>query len=213
MAEAIAIISFVSAVVALVDIGSRVVIRLNDFQSKSHEMPDALRHIKVQLPLTIDSLRLSKGKAESGELSTESQNALMPALEACTKLIDRLDQLLIKLLPVEGDSSWLRRKKALRSLGKDHDIQDLREELDRYIAVLTLHRTSNLVTRSFAPVQSLSVRTIPATRDVNFVDRPELFSHLEATLGKHGRAALSGIGGVGCVLQFEAVLLYIETNT
>ena len=170
-------------------------------------MPNALGHIKVQLPLTIDSLHLSKAKAEAGELSTESQNALMPALEACTKLIDRLDQLLTKVLPVEGDSSWLTRKKALRSFSKDHDIQDLREELDRYIAVITLHRTSNLVTRSSVPVQSLSVRTIPAIRDANFIDRPELFAHLEATLKKHGRAALSGIGGVGYVLPFDAVLL------
>ena len=202
MAEAVAAISFISAIAGLVDIGTRVVARLNDFQSKTHQVPDVLKHVKVQLPLTIDSLCRSKARAESGELGTETQNALLPTLRACTELVARLDQILIQLLPVKSDSSWEKKMKALRSLTKDTDIQNLLQELDRYIAILTLHNTSASNPTSIPPMQSrrARARTIPTNRDASFVDRPDLFRSLQIHLDKHGRAALSGIGGVGYVL-------------
>ena len=56
MAEAVALISFVSAVAALIEIGSTVVGRLNDFRERAHDVPEAFKHIKAQLPITIDSL-------------------------------------------------------------------------------------------------------------------------------------------------------------
>ena len=48
MAEAIALISFISAFAGLVDIGSRVIARLDDFQSKPGQLPDTLRYLKIQ---------------------------------------------------------------------------------------------------------------------------------------------------------------------
>lgn len=159
------------------DIGSRVVARLNDSQSTTDQLPDAFKHFKIQLPLTIDSLSRSKVKAESGELEIETQNALVPALEACIELVARLDQLLVQLLPINSDSTWDKKVKASRSLTKDKDIQILLRELDRYIAILTLHNTSISVPTSVPPIKSLCTRTrtIPITRDANFVDRPNLF--------------------------------------
>ena len=216
MAEAIALISFISAVAGLVDVGARVVARLSDFQSKTHELPDALKHVKIKLPLTIDSLGRSKAKAETGELEPETQKALLPTLEACTELVNRLEELLVQLLPVNSDSAWDKKMKAIRSLTKDKDIQGLLHELDRYIAILTLHNTSISAKTSVAPPAQtllLRTRTIPTIRDANFVDRPDLFRDIQINLGKHGRAALSGIGGVGYVSIPSRNIIVLRTCT
>lgn len=201
MAEAIAVIAFVSALAGLVDIGSRAISRLNDFRAGTREIPDALKHISSQLPLVVDSLSRSKARAQSGELRTETQNALVPTLKACTELLDRLDRLLKDLLPVKDDSSWDRKMKALKSVSKETYMQSLLAELDRYIITFTLHNTSipGMSTGSAVFTPDLSLKTLPSNRDPNFIDRPEVFHALETNLDKHGRAALSGVGGVGYV--------------
>ena len=205
MAEVIAVLSFVSAIASLVEIGFRAISRLNDFRSETREVPDSLRHVSSQLPLVIDSLSRSKARAESGELSVETQSALVPTLEACSELLTRLDDLLQDLLPVKGDSAWERKVKALKSLSKDKSMQGLLAELDRYIITLTLHNTSISSGNSLPLlINKAALKTIPSNRDSNFVDRPEVFHALEANLGKYGRTALSGVGGVGYDSELSA---------
>ena len=199
MAEAIALVSFVAAIAGLLDVGTRTISRLNDFSSKSAEIPDALRHITSRLPLILDSLSRTKVRAQSGGLSIETQNALSPTIEACTELLDRLERLLKDLLPTRDDSSWDRKVKGLKSLSKDSYMQSLLAELDRYIITFALHNTSILGanTSSKEEAPRVTLHTLTSNRDPNFVDRPEVFDQLEANLDKFGRAALSGVGGVG----------------
>ena len=201
MAEAIAVISFVSAVAGLVEIGSRAISRLNDFRCETREIPDALRHISSQLPLVVDSLGRSKARAQSGELSMATQTALLPSLDACSELLNSLEGLLQDLLPVKNDSAWERKMKALKSLSKDKCMRGLLTDLDRYIITLTLHNTSiaSVGNSSASLMHEVFLKTIPSNRDPNFVDRPEIFRVLEANLDKYRRAALSGVGGVGYV--------------
>ena len=121
----------------------------------------------------------------------------MPALEGCHSQIRRLDEILDKVLPVEKDSSWTRQVKALRSISKDKEVRSLLQALDRYLLRLVLHHTSGT---SRALRQSLSVHQvnmIPAKRDPNFINRPNIFEELQRNLTSYGRAALAGIGGVG----------------
>ncbi|MCJ1345259.1 hypothetical protein MMC31_003465, partial [Peltigera leucophlebia] len=56
MAEAIAVISFVSAVWSLADHGTKVVKRLNEFKTNVRDLPQSLIHISDQLPLLIDTV-------------------------------------------------------------------------------------------------------------------------------------------------------------
>ena len=201
MAEVIAVISFVSAIAGLVEVGSKAIKRLKDFRCETREMPDALRHVSSQIPLVVDSLSRSKARAQSNELSVETQNALLPTVEACAELLNKLDELLRNLLPVKDDSAWERKMKALKSMSKDKYMQSLLGELDRYIITFTLHNTSisNMSNSSASLLHEEALKTIPSKRDPNFVDRPKVFHALEANLDKYGRAALSGVGGVGYV--------------
>lgn len=56
MAEPIAVLSFIAAIAGLIDVGCKVVERLNDFQLKVQHIPETLEQIKTLLPIALDSL-------------------------------------------------------------------------------------------------------------------------------------------------------------
>ena len=196
MAEFIAVVSFLSAVASLTEQGWHLVERMKDFQSETQEVPEAFKHLKAQLPITLDSLKRTEASAKAGEMDTDTQEALVPALDGCKGQIGLLDSILDKFLPVKEDSAWERKRKAWKSVFKDKETQRILKDLDRYIARLTFHNTSGGIKK--APPQSVPHFTmIPSNRDPNFIDRPEIFRELQLNLESHRRAALEGIGGVG----------------
>lgn len=197
MAEAIAVIAFVSAISGLIDISSKVVKRLNDFQSKAHDIPQAFQHVKNILPVTIKGLDQSRVKAQSGIMDSETQKALLPALKGCEDQIRRIDEILETVLPVNENSSWDKIKKSLRSLSKDKEVRDLLKDLDRYVLNFTFHTASSASTVVPPPRPMQQVIMIPTKRDPKFVDRTEILSKVESNLKLYGRAAIAGIGGVG----------------
>jgi hypothetical protein len=72
MAEALAIVGLVSAIVQFVDFGSKIVERLQDFHSSVNEVPKAFRDVKIELPLLLNTLKWTKAQAESGAISRET---------------------------------------------------------------------------------------------------------------------------------------------
>ncbi|MCJ1269570.1 hypothetical protein MMC22_009462 [Lobaria immixta] len=176
MAEAIAVISFVSAIAGLIDTGSKVVKRLNDFQSKVHDIPQTFQHVKTILPITISGLEQIRSKAQAGTLDSETQKALVPAVDGYGNQVRRLEEILGNVLPVKEDSSWDKMKKALRGLSKDKE-----------------HR--NYGWTQPMPVQQTIM--ILAKRDLKFVDRTDILREVESNLKDYVRAAIAGIGGAG----------------
>ena len=55
MAEALAIVGLVSAIVQFVDFGGKIMERLNEFNSDIQEVPKTFQAVKVQLPLLINT--------------------------------------------------------------------------------------------------------------------------------------------------------------
>ncbi|MCJ1263724.1 hypothetical protein MMC22_003594 [Lobaria immixta] len=195
--EAIAVVSFVSAIAGLIDFSSKVVKRLDDFQSSTHDIPQSLQHVKTILPTTINGLERIKIGARAGTVDSEAQKALLPAIEGCGNRVRRLEEILAEVLPVKDDSSWDKVKKALRSLSTDKEVQDLLKELDRYLANFTFHTTSSVITVGTLPIPVQQAIMIPKKRDPNFVDRTNILREVESNLRDYGRAAIAGIGGVG----------------
>ena len=197
MAEAIAVVSFVSAIAGLIDTSSKVVKRLNDFQSKANDIPQRFQHVKAVLPITVNGLKRIRAGAHAGTLGPEDQKALVPALEGCGNQVRQLEEILAEVLPVNDDSSWDKVKKALRSLSKDKEVQDLLDNLDRYLLNFTFHTTSSAITVGPQPLPVKRTIMIPKKRDPNFVDRTDILREVESNLKNYGRAAIAGIGGVG----------------
>ena len=209
MAEALAVVGIVSSIIQVVEFSAKVAERLNDFASSVSEVPRAFRHIQTELPLIIDSLRRIQKQAESGAVEATTTNAVWPVLKDCQREIARLQNILDKTIPSVGDSSWGRRKKAFLSLGKDKEVEEIADSLSRYVQVLTLHQTvrtgesSKSLSDPPPKYEPANLTLIPFDRNPHFVDREDVFIQIEQSFkvkkGSQPKAALFGLGGIGCV--------------
>jgi N-terminal domain on NACHT_NTPase and P-loop NTPases len=105
VAEALAIVGLVSAIVQFVDFGSKVIERLNEFSSDIHELPKTFQTVKAQLPLLISTLSRTQRQATAGHVSDATAVALKPIIDACLNEIKVLQLILDKTLPPQKSLS------------------------------------------------------------------------------------------------------------
>ena len=211
MAETLAIIGLISSIVQFVDFGTKVMHRLNEFQSNIKDVPETFRHIKTQLPLLIDTLKQTQAQADAAHLSEETAKALKLVVEGCLSQVKLLEEILIKALPTKKDSSLRKGLKALTSLAHDKDVQRITTALDGYVQTLTYY-TSNATYASNQVLQKAyqELKLNPDTtrrkprfmvkfdQDPDFIGREDIMKEIDE---RHGvgrpRVAIAGIGGVG----------------
>lgn len=143
MAEALAVVGIVANIIQLVDFGTRVLKRLDQYQSTLAEIPEAFRHIKAELPVLLDALRQTKDAINAGSLQEESKRALLPAIEGCGVQIKALDEVIEKALPASSDSWAKRGRKALRSLRYDAKVEKIIAVIRGYVQTLTYHAAAS----------------------------------------------------------------------
>ena len=119
MAEALAVIGLVSAIVQFVDFGNKIVSRVSEFQSSINDVPKSLRDTLVELPLLLDTLKRTKEQAEDGQVDKNTQKALLPIVSGCQSQVEALNDIVVKMLPRIGDSSWKRGVKAFSSVRQE----------------------------------------------------------------------------------------------
>ncbi|KAF2464103.1 TPR-like protein [Lindgomyces ingoldianus] len=197
MAEALAVVGIVANIVQLVDFGSRVLKRLEEYQSSLAEIPEAFRHLKAELPMLLDALQQTKAGIDAGSMQDETKKALVPAVEGCGVQIKALNEVIAKALPASGDS-WARRGgKAIGSLRYDAKVQKITAIIRGYIQTLTYHAAISLRPLAVPQSHPAPCSTTPFQRDPHFVDRSILaeidFKNRQST----SRLALVGLGGVG----------------
>jgi hypothetical protein len=144
MAEALAVVGIVANITQLVDFGSRVLKRLEEYQDQLGDIPETFRHIKTELPVLLDALRQTQAAIDAGSLQDESKKALLPAVEGCTVQIKALDDVIAKGLPTLGDSWAKRSRKALGSLRYDAKVEKITTVVRGYIQTLTYHAAASL---------------------------------------------------------------------
>lgn len=69
--------------------------------------------------------------------SDETAKALKPAMDGCVTQVKLLEKTLAISLPAKDDSSWTRRLKALPSLSKDKEAQQITVRLAGYVHAST----------------------------------------------------------------------------
>ena len=115
----------------------------------------------------------------------------------------QLNQILDKVLPREDDSIGTRGKKALLSISKDSQIEEIGKKLDRYVNLLTLYEiTSTDSSRYTSHLDSHDFYDVPLRRVTNFIGREDVISCLDKALSsefdcKPRIAVLHGMGGQG----------------
>jgi hypothetical protein len=142
MAEALVVVGTVASIVQLVDFGSKVLLRLNEFQSSIGEIPKTFQHIKAELPVLLDTLQKTKTAIETGSVRDETKKALLPAIDGCRTQIEALDILIKKVLPLSHDSWRERSRKAVSSLRQDGKVKKIRTDLQGYIQTLTYYHAA-----------------------------------------------------------------------
>ena len=195
MAEALAIVGLVSAIVQFIDFGSKIVNRLDEFQSRINEVPPTFRDIKIELPLLLNTLERTKEQAEAGHVNKSTQEALLQVVEGCRLQVELLNNTLVKTLPKIDDSSWIRGVKAFSSLGQEKKVQQIAQTLRNYIQTLTFHQATGFLKLEIQTTKPSFM--VPFERDSKFIGRTDVITEVHRKLKTQRRVALSGIGGVG----------------
>ena len=153
MTEALAAVGAVASIVQVVDYGSKILLRLHEFQSKLRGAPTAFQRLQIELRVLLDALKHTQLVLETGAISEGSREALHHAVNDCRVQIENLSNLLAKILPADGDSWRKRGIKAIASLCQDNRVRDIRAELGRCIQVLTYYHAAFSSSLNQAAVQ------------------------------------------------------------
>jgi hypothetical protein len=153
MAEVLAVVGVVSSIVGLVDFGSKVLHRLNEFQSSRGEIPESFKHIKEKLPILLETLNQTKLAVEKGSIKEETKEALSSVVDGCQTQITLLNDLIVKSLPQEGDSWRKKTSKAISSLRQDAKVTKITitirshiQDLTNYLSASSASQTANGIT-------------------------------------------------------------------
>lgn len=139
MAEGFAVVAIISSIVQLVDFTSKVVARLNDFQSGTNEIPKSLGHLKAELPVLVHTLQQIHEAIKAEHFPKECATALLPAVQGCDRSIHDIESILAKTLPTQSDG---RTKKVIKSVGSvwnDGKIEGIMTALRGYTGTLTFY--------------------------------------------------------------------------
>ncbi|KAK1047098.1 hypothetical protein LTR74_017830 [Friedmanniomyces endolithicus] len=139
MADPITIVGAIASVVQLIDFSTRVLIRLNEYQSNHKELPSAFAHIASQLPILREILEKSKDGMYHQSISPDEVQTIKPCLRGCQQQVEKLDGILSAILPDAREGRVKRMTKGFRSLWEESDIRKIDAEIESYVNRLTFY--------------------------------------------------------------------------
>lgn len=129
MAEGIAVIALISNIAQFIELGTKVARRLDEMRLTVDEAPRVFQAISGQLPLLVDTVERLQERSEQGKITSETEKALLPVIHGCLAQVASVDDLIQKTVPVAGDTSWQRNRKALArsvfQMGQEERSSDL----------------------------------------------------------------------------------------
>jgi N-terminal domain on NACHT_NTPase and P-loop NTPases len=146
MAEALAVVGIVASIVQLVDFGTKVLHRLNDFQSSRGEIPKAFQHVKVELPILLETLRQTESSVKNQHLGSDTEQAVLLVITRCQDEIALLNALVDKALPTEKDSWRAKTGKAILSVRRDAKVARITTNIRTHIQTLINYKVAILST-------------------------------------------------------------------
>ena len=227
MAEALAVVGLVSAIVQFIDFSTKIVNRLDEFQAEVADGPKVYQDVQNRLPLMLDLVNKIQVRVAAGQIDRPSQLTMLPIIESCISQVSLLGELLSKALPLANDSSWARGKKALRSVIRESEMEkidhNLRTNFELLVQAETLHRLEvrgsklDHTVNVFMPPQQQNVAAsppqksldrsesastpfvfmVPFQRDPKFLGRKNVMEELVKKFQDQRQVALAGLGGVG----------------
>jgi hypothetical protein len=165
MAE-FAAIQIVASIIQVIDVGVRIIERLDDFREKANGLPRTFRHISTKLPLLVDALRQTKEVMEG--MSDSTRKAFKPAIEECLVQVKKLDETIKAIVPKAGDTGMSRSWKAVISVKYDSEIKEMDRVIKDYMEVMAQHQTSAMALQSMKGSSMTSSLLLAAHRLAKF---------------------------------------------
>jgi hypothetical protein len=182
MAEAIAALGVAVSIIQLIDFGSKMLVRLDEFHSyadRTRRDSKSFWGLQTDLRVLLDALRQTQYSIEAGCLSDTTHSALCPAVRTCRAQIEALDLIFAKSLPRPGDSWTKRTRRAIASLRQDNQVAEIRAQLNSSVQALTLHHVTTVVSSLFASQPRLQYRLfLPSSNSrlrLEYRDTPQLY--------------------------------------
>lgn len=163
MAEAAAIIGLVASIASLVDVSAKVISRLHEFASKSSDIPESFRSLRIRLPLLTVTLQQIQSQAEAGRLPDDVTKALKDVVNNTFEQVSTVQVCLSKVLPSDGASKLERALKALKSLAKEDKVKQALEKINENNNSLILHHTTRNVDTGDRILKELSRMSVTPT--------------------------------------------------
>ncbi|KAF2747353.1 hypothetical protein M011DRAFT_477421 [Sporormia fimetaria CBS 119925] len=217
------VLSVVANVIQLVDFGTQILERVDEYGSTVGGQPKAFASLKRQMPLLKHSLNNLRERINVGEINkvqADDARGLMHDIEGYIRVMNGI---LEKAVPGPGASTAQKTWMAVRSFRYDGKLAKIKMSIAESQATLTNFMSSlniggqskgNVSSRALlAPteggfVADLSIiaerpapkpcSTVKLRMDPKFVDRKDYMSHIETKCQPPAsRVALVGLGGVG----------------
>ena len=116
MAEAIAALALLSSIAQVVDFGTRVVKRLDEFRTNVSGLPESFQHMSNRLPLLVAVVEILHRRTAEGDFDSKTQQDLDRIIRAVQRELEDLDALLRNVLPSARASTWEKGLKAVKSV-------------------------------------------------------------------------------------------------
>ena len=169
MAEAAAIVGLVASIASLVDLSVKIVSRLQDFTSKSSDVPESFRSLSIRLPLLTATLQRIQAQAEAGRLAEDVAKPLKGVLDNTLEQVSIVQSYLSKVLPSDGASKLERALKALKSVAKEDQVQQAFGKIHKNIEFIVLHQTTLQVDSGDRILEALSKLSVsPSASSYSF---------------------------------------------
>ncbi|KAL9624395.1 MAG: hypothetical protein Q9160_001357 [Pyrenula sp. 1 TL-2023] len=163
MAEAFAVVGFASALLHLVDFGTKVIRRLREVEDYTVEGAAYFKSVRTRFPLILDLVKKIMLQMEAGIISDKSQEVMHPIVNSCIAQAQNLDKMISRSLPLSTDNFWIRGKKVVHGVWSESEIQRidaaLKSDFELLVQACTFQKSqwtghSNAI--SFAPTFSIS---------------------------------------------------------
>ena len=206
MAESLAIIGLVSAIVQLVDFGTKIVARLDDFEKAVGSVPEAFRDIHTQLPLLLNNLKKTKEQAKARELDEDAKKAVLAVVDNCQNGLQSLEKILVKSLPAANESISRKIGKAISSVRREKRVQDIAKKLRDNAIYLTQYTVVHIADGGRRLPNPSNM--CPFAREDSFVGRKGILEDISRKHKVYKRLAIIGLAGVGYTMLFFTIMYF-----
>jgi hypothetical protein len=145
MAEAAAVVGLVASIASLVDLGVKIVSRINDFADSTSDIPKSFRSLADRLPLLNQTLRRIQTRAQAGYVQEKVAKDLDRLVNSILNQFSVLQGCLDRIVPAASASRIEKTLKGLQSLAKDEKVERAVEKIHNGIEVLVLHQTTSII--------------------------------------------------------------------